>query len=89
MDKLKNLLNKDKKTSNLIFALLLLVIVLIFFNYIFSSDEKKEVVETISTNDLVDNSIDTKLSNIISKISGVETASVFVSYSSTDKKIPI
>ena len=89
MDKLKNILKKDKKTSNLIFILLLLVIVLIFFNYIFSSDDKKRTVETLSKDVVGEESIDTKLSNIISKISGVNSASVLVCYTSTDKKIPI
>ena len=89
MDKLKKMLNIDKKTSNLVFVLILLVIVLIFFNYIFSSEDKKETVETSSKSVVEENSIDTRLSNIISKINGVNSASVLISYTYKNKKIPI
>ena len=90
MNKLKEMLLKDKKTSNLVLILFLLVIVLIFMNYIFNSDDKEEKsVQTISTDVKSSESIDTRLSNIIAKIDQVESASVLVSYSSTEKIIPV
>lgn len=91
MEKLKELLNKDKKTSNLILIALLLVIVLIFMNYIFSSeDDLNKASETLSENLTVSGEdVETKLANIISKIDGVESASVMVSFSSTEKIIPV
>jgi len=91
VEKLKELLNKDKKTSNLILIVILLVILLISMNYIFSSeDENKEAASVLSENVISEsNSVETKLSNIISKIEGVESAHVMISYSSTEKVIPV
>ena len=91
MDKLKELLNKDKKTSNLILILILLVIVLVFMNYIFNSEEtSSNVTSTLSKNiENVEETLETRLANIISKINGVENASVMISYSSTEKVIPV
>lgn len=91
MEKLKELLNKDKKTSNLILIAVLLVIVLVFMNYIFSEPESEDIsTAALSENVAVSNGdIETKLANIISKIDGVESASVMVSFSSTEKIIPV
>lgn len=93
MEKLKEFLNKDKKTSNLILVLILLVIVLVFMNYIFNSEgriDKNKTTMAISEN-IVDasSSIETRLANVISKIKGVDTASVMVSYASTEKLVPV
>lgn len=91
MEKLKELLSKDKKTSNLILIVVLLVIVLIATNYIFNDDINLEQnIQTLSEKVAVSNDdIETKLANIISKIDGVESASVMVSFSSTEKIIPV
>lgn len=90
MEKLKQILNKDKKTSNLILILALLVIVLIFMNYIFNEPQEIETKEAISENVRSNiDSVETRLANIISKIKGVENASVMVSFSSTEKIIPV
>ena len=91
MDKLKELLNKDKKTSNLILIIILLVIVLIFTNYIFNSEDSNVKASTTLSDNVVDKSesVETRLANIISKIEGVETANVMISYSSTEKIIPV
>lgn len=91
MDKLKELLNKDKKTSNLILIVILLVIVLVFMNYIFNSEESEKKVAAVLSENVTDStsSIETRLSNIISKIAGVEAASVMISYCSTEKIIPV
>lgn len=90
MDKLKDMFSKDKKTSNLILIVILLVIVLVFMNYIFNSDtENTKAVDVLSKSVNTVDTIETKLANIISKIEGVESASVLVSYSSTEKIIPV
>lgn len=91
MDKLKEILNKDKKTSNLVLIVALLVIVLIFMNYIFNSEEPEQKA-TSALSESVSNSsesVETRLASIISKIAGVETANVMISYSSTEKVIPV
>lgn len=91
MEKLKELLNKDKKTSNLVLIVILLVILLIAMNNIFNSNESNEKVTTVISENTTDSesSLETRLSSIISKISGVETAHVMISYSSTEKVIPV
>lgn len=91
MEKLKEILNKDKKTSNLVLILVLLVIVLISFNNIFNRDESDNKITAALSDNIVNNteSAETRLANIISKINGVESASVMISYSSTEKIIPV
>lgn len=92
-EKLKEILNKDKKTSNLILIIILLVILLIAVNYIFNKDKKstKQNVETVSNNVNQNKStdIETKLENILGKINGIEGASVMLTYSTTEKVIPV
>ena len=91
MEKLKEILNKDKKTSNLILIVILLVIVLIFANYIFSNEDEVENSTSVLSENVTDNTtnMETRLASIISKIDGVETAHVMISYSSTEKIIPV
>lgn len=91
MDKLKEILNKDKKTSNLVLIVVLLVIVLIFMNYIFNDDENKQKATMVLSESVSSSSesVETRLASIISKIAGVETANVMISYSSTEKIIPV
>lgn len=90
MEKLKEILSKDKKTSNLILIVILLVVVLVFMNYTFSeNDGKSSVKQVISENVDAKESTETRLSNIICKIEGVETASVMINYSSSEKVIPV
>ncbi len=94
MEKLKELLNKDKRMSNLILISILLVIVLIATGNIFNT-EQQVVGSNVSTNDgynVVFNDgydLEKKLSNIISKIEGVESADVMISYSTTERIIPV
>ena len=88
MNKFKDFLSKDKKTSNLILIAILLVILLISTNYIFNNDKKEEkVIDKVSEN--TKSNIEDKLSNIISKIDGINSASVLITYSSSEKKIPV
>lgn len=90
MEKIKEILLKDRKTSNLVLILVLLVIVLVFFNYIFNDDKTNvNEIQTVSTNVTETDNIETRLSNIISKIEGVNSASVLITYSSSDKTVPV
>ncbi len=92
IEKLKDILNKDKKISNLILIVILLSILLIATNYIFDdSNELENNVSVISNNissDVTDE-LEIKLANIITKINGVETADVMISYSRLEKVIPV
>ncbi len=93
--KIKELLNKDKRTSNLVLIAILLSVVLIATGYIFDTGEEQVVSSNvlsengynISFNDGYD--LEKKLSNIISKIEGVESADVMISYSTTERIIPV
>ncbi len=93
--KIKELLNKDKRTSNLVLIAILLSVVLIATGYIFDAEEEQVVSSNvlsengynISFNDGYD--LEKKLSNIISKIDGVESAEVMISYSTTERIIPV
>ena len=90
IDKLKTLLNKDKKTSNLILVIILLAVILIAMNYIFDSNENDAI--SASSNNFESNyvnDLEIKLANIISKIKGVESADVMISYSTTERIIPV
>ncbi len=92
IDKLKEILNKDKKTSNLILIVVLLAIILIAMNYIFDDSNKVSIVSETSSNNVsieVANDLESKLANIISKIKGVNSADVMISYSTTEKVIPV
>lgn len=90
--KIKEILNKDKKTSNLMLIVVLLMILLIASNYIFDdSNNLEDSVSTSSSNISSDGetNLENKLANIISKINGVERADVMISYSRAEKIIPV
>lgn len=92
-DKIKKILSKDKRTSNLVLIVILLVAILIASNYIFDESDNKNSIskETLSSN-VVSNekeNIEQKLATIISKIEGIETVDVLVTYSTTEKIIPV
>jgi len=91
MDKLKEILNKDKKTSNLVLILVLLVILLVASNYIFNDGKQESSDTSVISENVIDASstMEERLGNIISKIKGVNSANVMISYSSTEKIIPV
>lgn len=92
INKLKGILNKDKRTSNLVLIVILLAVLLIATSYIFEEDDEIETLMSASSSnvdfEMTDN-IETKLAYIISKIKGVETADVMISYSRAEKIIPV
>ena len=90
-ERLKQLFSKEKRTSNLILVVILLVVILIATNYIFvdEGNAKDITKEVMSINVNKQESIEQKLSNIIGKIEGIEVADVMVTYSATEKIIPV
>ncbi len=86
-------LNK-KKIENLIFALILLVITLVSINTIFKSDKKEKednsnpIVAT-KTENSINTEIEQRLEEILLQIKGVEKVKVLITYSETEKIVPI
>ena len=89
INKFKEMLN-SKKSNNLILIIVLLVILLISTNYIFSEDKNtKEVVsKNVEENENKD-TLEEKLKNVIASINGVTDVNVMISFSETDKIIPV
>lgn len=93
IESIKNIFPKDKKTTNLILIMLLLVIILIAMNYIFNEeDDKNNEVKTVvsdNTEAVNEQEVETRLENILNEINGVTNTKVMLSYSGTEKIIPV
>ena len=101
-DKLNKFLKGDvdnkKKIENLIFLLVILVITIIAINYIWKDEE---VVENTTTNKQLassntnesnsdnDESLEVRLENILSKITGVGKVDVMITYIESTQIIPV
>lgn len=86
--------NNKKKIEKLVFAFILLVITLISINIIFKDNNKTEVmqetkVSTKEINTIEDNNLEKRLEEILIKIKGVEKVKVLITYSETEKVVPI
>lgn len=89
--------SNKKKIENLIFAFALLVITLIALNFIFKDDNKKEKANLIeisnnpstNQNNNVNKDTEKELENILSQIKGVEAVKVLITYSETEKLVPV
>lgn len=101
-EKITALVKKDekpnkKKIENLVFAFILLIITLISINLIFKEDKNKEntkvdSIETSSnkqTEKIIETDMEEKLETILSKIKGVEDVKVLITYSETEKLVPL
>lgn len=98
-EKITALIKKDDKTNkkkleNLIFAFVLLVITLISINIIFKDNkkDKKQNIEqvTISTSSgTIEKNVQQELEDTIKQIKGVGEAKVLITYSETEKFVPI
>lgn len=101
-DKVTALIKKEdksnkKKIENLIFAFALLVITLIALNFIFKDDNKKEKANVIeisnntstNQNNNVNKDTEKELESILSQIKGVEAVKVLITYSETEKLVPL
>ena len=88
----KDNVNNKKKLENLIFALVLLIITLVSINIIFKGEKSKNkpVEETkIETENKINNNMEEKIEEILSQIKGVENVKVLITYSETEKLVPI
>lgn len=89
INKIKDILNNEKKSQNLVIFLVLAFTVVYIGRNIFG---KEQIVEASSDNIVVENDVsnlEQKLSNILSQISGVSDVSVMINYSSSNKIIPV
>lgn len=105
LETLKNITkNKEKRVENLVLLIVLLIIILISSKYIFSSTNNKEKSSNstsgenninnsestnLNTNNVLKSDLETKLSNILSEISGISEVSVVITYSQDTKQNPI
>lgn len=98
-EKITALVKKDnkpnkKKIENLVFALILLIITVIIINSIFSKDKNtiieqdKITQETISKKEK-ERDLEAELEKILIKIKGVEDVQVLITYSETERYVPI
>ena len=89
--KIKDLSNK-KQIENVVIFLVLLIIVIIVINSLFGEEKEtvkegpKEVSISLEQNE---NDLEKSLKNILSKISGVGSVDVMVSYSNTIMQVPM
>lgn len=91
--------NNKKKTENLVFLLIVLIITVVAINFIWK-DEEKENINNIDTSkklaandenetEYKQNSLETRLENILSNISGVGNVDVLITYNETEELIPV
>lgn len=84
-----------KKIENLIFTIILLIITLLMIKSVFKSTEKNNQTNyltnsTISSNNFeTEQNLENKLEEILSQIKGVEKVKVLITYSETEKVVPI
>ena len=99
-DKLKKIVDVDKNANSkqiekLIFLAAVLILTIITINWIWNKDEEKKNTEVVDTNkklaaeNVEESTLESKLENILSKISGVGETKVFLNYISTDEIIPM
>lgn len=93
--------NNKKKIENLVFFLIILVATVIAINFIWKDETAKEDTNlthnskklAITTNEeeisYEESSLETKLKNILSNISGVGNVDVLITYNETEELIPI
>lgn len=90
--------DNKKKVENLIFLLVVLVITIIAINFIWTDDKKEEstnsnkqlaTADTNTANKNNEESLEIKLENILSKISGVGKVDVMLTYTESTQIIPV
>ena len=99
-EKLKNMFKGKKKTENLVTLIIILIVTVVAINYIWSDDKKdkdtitensKEKIDDVVqvSNNSTEDELETKLENILSKISGVGKVKVMVTYMQSSEMRPI
>ena len=89
--------NNKKKTENMVFLLIILIITVVAINVIWNDEEKDNNVTNsefkqlaIKENkNIIEQTLEEKLENILSKISGVGNVDVLLTYNETEQIIPI
>lgn len=90
--------NNKKKIENLVFFLIILVITIVAINFIWKDDKKddintndnsKKLATTSQEQTYQEDSLETKLENILSNISGVGNVKVLLTYNETEELIPV
>lgn len=92
----------SKKTiENLVVFVIILIATVIFINYIWNGDKKKSnqqnksvslaetTNKTVTNNTSEDNNLEKQLENILRNLNGVEDVQVLITYSETNKVIPM
>lgn len=100
-EKIKNMFKGKKKTENLVILIIILIITVVAINYIWNGDEKKtdtkvkeenrkndSSIVQVSSNNIQDE-LEQKLENILSKISGVGKVKVMITYSESSILQPV
>ena len=90
--------NNKKKIENLLFFLIILVITIVAINFIWKDDNKDDTNTNDNSKKLAsisqeqtyqEDSLETKLENILSNISGVGNVKVLLTYNETEELIPV
>lgn len=90
--------NNKKKIENLVFFLIILVITIVAINFIWKDDKKddtntndnsKKLATTSQERTYQEDSLELKLENILSNISGVGNVKVLLTYNETEELIPV
>ena len=92
----------SKKTiENLVVFVIILIATVIFINYIWNGDKKKSnqqnksvslaetTNKTVTNNTSEDNNLEKQLENILRNLNGVDDVQVLITYSETNKIIPM
>lgn len=97
-EKITALVKKDdkankKKIENLVFAIIVLLVTLYAINNIFKGKEKQNVSNNIRTQEAEEKTkqrdVEKELEEILGKIKGVDNVKVLITYSETEKIVPI
>lgn len=90
--------NNKKKIENLVFFLIILVITIVAINFIWKDDKKedtntndtsKKLASTGQEQTYQEDSLETKLENILANINGVGNVKVLLTYNETEELIPV
>ena len=90
--------NNKKRIENLVFFLIILVITIVAINFIWKDDKKddtntndnsKKLATTSQEQTYQEDSLEAKLENILSNISGVGNVKVLLTYNETEELIPV
>ena len=90
--------NNKNKIENLVFFLIILVITIVAINFIWkdnnkddtnTNDNSKKLASVSQEQTYQEDSLETKLENILSNISGVGNVKVLLTYNETEELIPV